>query len=79
MKVGFCGSTGAFSEIASKNYFNKINTSRSPGAPQLETVGLNDFGAVFDAVSGGSVELGICPVENTVRPFPGPLRLHDSL
>jgi prephenate dehydratase len=55
MRVAFQGEPGAYSEEASFGYFD---------AP--ETIPCESFDAVFAAVTSGSVDAGLIPIENTL-------------
>jgi prephenate dehydratase len=56
MKIAFQGMRGAYSEMALHEHFGK----------EVETVGLDSFDEVFDAVNDGAVTYGLIPVENTI-------------
>jgi prephenate dehydratase len=55
MRIAFQGASGAYSEAAAMRAW-----------PQAETLPLESFEAVFDAVAAGRVSHGILPVENSV-------------
>jgi arogenate/prephenate dehydratase len=55
MRIAFQGATGAYSEAASQRAW-----------PQAETLALDQFEDVFDAVRTGRVSHGILPIENSV-------------
>lgn len=55
MRIAFQGAEGAYSEAAARRAW-----------PQAETVGVETFDAVFDAVAAGRASHGILPVENSV-------------
>jgi prephenate dehydratase len=55
-KVAFQGEHGAFSEIASKNYFGE----------EVSNVPSYSFDEVFSRVKNGKVDFGIVPIENTL-------------
>ncbi|MGD0750006.1 MAG: prephenate dehydratase [Anaerolineales bacterium] len=55
MKVAFQGEAGAYSEEASRGYFET-----------QETVPCESFGAVFAAVSSDKCEFGLIPIENSL-------------
>jgi prephenate dehydratase len=55
MKIGFQGAVGAYSETAAQRAW-----------PGSETVALDRFEDVFDAVASGRTSHGILPVENSI-------------
>lgn len=55
MRVAFQGEWGAYSDAAAHAYFG----------PPVETVPCANFDAVFDAVTGGTVDAGLVPIENS--------------
>jgi prephenate dehydratase len=55
MKVAFQGEHGAYSEMACYDFFGS----------EVAAVGLPTLNHVFQAVSDGSAEMGIVPIENT--------------
>lgn len=54
-RVGFQGTVGSFSEEASLSFFG-------PGA---ETIGMDDFSDVVEALEAGTIDYGMLPIENT--------------
>jgi prephenate dehydratase len=55
-RVAFQGEHGAYSEEAARQHFG----------PQVETVPVATFEAIFAAISRGQADLGILPIENAV-------------
>jgi hypothetical protein len=55
MKVAFQGEQGAYSEIACYDFFG----------PEVDTLPLHSLEDTFQAVSDGSAEMGVVPIENT--------------
>jgi arogenate/prephenate dehydratase len=55
MRIAFQGASGAYSEAAALS-----------ACPHAETVPLDSFEEVFDAVAKGKVSHGILPVENSI-------------
>lgn len=56
LRVAFLGQRGSYSEAAAVTVFGDV----------VETVSYKDFDAIFDAVTGGEVDRGILPVENSL-------------
>ncbi|UCD72145.1 MAG: prephenate dehydratase [Syntrophobacterales bacterium] len=55
MRVAFQGEKGAYSEMACYDFFGS----------EIDTLPLLTLGDVFQAVSDGSAEMGVVPIENT--------------
>jgi len=56
MKVGFQGVDGAYSQLASVNFFGR----------ETESIGFDSFDKVFEAVKDGEIDYGLIPVENSI-------------
>lgn len=56
MKVGFQGVDGAYSQLATLNFFGR----------DTESIGFASFDGIFDAVNRGEIDYGLIPVENSI-------------
>ena len=57
LRVAYLGQPGSYSEAAAVDFF---------GDSSVETLSHKDFDNIFDAVTQGSVDRGIVPLENSL-------------
>ena len=65
-RVAFQGELGAFSELATYEYFGN----------EVEVIPKETFADIFDAVSSGEADHGIIPIQTRVARHPFPLIVH---